>query len=78
MLKELKVYRQRSNFFVGREGVVTMRDLIKWGSREIATIEDLGIEGYCLLAERLRSSEERDFIREVIQRKFKIKIDPQQ
>ena len=44
---------------MGKEGVVTVRDLIKWGKRDITTKEDLAMEGYCLLAERLRSHEER-------------------
>ena len=29
--KDLKILRQQSNFFTGKEGVVTVRDLIKWG-----------------------------------------------
>jgi len=28
--KDLKIFRQQSNFFMGKEGVVTVRDLIKW------------------------------------------------
>lgn len=52
--KSLKVYRQKSNVF-SSDGVVTVRDLIKWGKRvDIVTIEDLAYEGYFLLAERLR------------------------
>ena len=44
---------------MGKEGVVTVRDLIKWAQRNITTKEDLAYEGYFLLAERLRNSEER-------------------
>ena len=57
--KDLKVFRQQSNFFMGKEGVVTVRDLIKWANRNITTKEDLAYEGYFLLAERLRSEDER-------------------
>ena len=40
--------------------MITLRDLIKWGCRlvnnisEESTRDDLAIEGYCLLVERLR------------------------
>lgn len=44
--KDLKVFRQQSNFFMGKEGVVTVRDLIKWAERNMTTKEDLAYEGY--------------------------------
>jgi hypothetical protein len=31
---------------MGKEGVVTVRDLIKWSKRGITTKEDLAYEGY--------------------------------
>ena len=68
ILKDLKVYRQRSNFFTGKEGVVTVRDLIKWGQRSVKSLEELAQEGYSILAERLRTQEERDFIKKVIEK----------
>ena len=34
-MRDLKVFRQRNNFFMGREGVITVRDLIKWGKRDV-------------------------------------------
>ena len=40
-----------------------MRDLIKWGKRPISTIEDLAYEGYFVLAEKLRTVPEREFIK---------------
>lgn len=52
-----------------------MRDLIKWGNREVACLEDLAMEGYCLLAERLRTAEEREFIAKVIEKHCKVKLD---
>lgn len=75
ILKDLKIFRQRSNFFGGKEGVVTVRDLIKWGQREVENLEQLGLEGYCLLAERLRSEEERAFIQKTIEKHLKVKLD---
>lgn len=75
ILKDLKVFRQRSNFFLGKEGVITVRDLIKWGQREVENLEQLGMEGYCILAERLRSEEERKYIKKIIEKHLKVKLD---
>lgn len=55
--------------------MITVRDLIKWGNREVSSLEDLAMEGYCLLAERLRTSEEREFIQKVIEKHCKVKIN---
>ena len=53
-----------------------MRDLIKWGNRPVSSLEDLAMEGYCLLAERLRTHEERAFIQKVIEKHCKVQINP--
>jgi len=51
--------------------------LIKWGSRPICSLETLAVEGYCLLGERLRSEEEREFIRLAIEKHCKTKLNLQ-
>ncbi len=56
IMKDLKIYRQRNDFFSGKEGVITVRDLLKWSKRSVTTLEELAMEGYCLLAEKLRNS----------------------
>ncbi len=65
-MKELQLRRQTNNFFMGKEGTITVRDLIKWAKRinhldgkregQEVTYENMAMEGYCLLAERLRTS----------------------
>ena len=75
VLQDLRIFRQRSNFFTGKEGVITVRDLIKWGNRPVSSILELGIEGYCILAERLRTCEERTFIKKVLEKNLKIEIN---
>ena len=77
IMRDLKVFRQRSNFFIGKEGVITIRDLLKWGGRKPSTYEDLALEGYCLLAERLRNIEERQFIKEILEKHCKVKLNTQ-
>lgn len=44
---------------MGKEGVITVRDLLKWGKRDISSLEDLAKEGYCVLAERMRNEEDK-------------------
>ena len=47
---------------MGKEGVVTVRDLIKWSKREITTKEELAYEGYifmrkvCHFGRKIKSS----------------------
>ena len=55
VMKELQLRRQTNNFFMGKEAAITVRDLIKWAKRPIVTAEQLAVEGYCILAERLRT-----------------------
>jgi midasin len=53
---------------MGKEGVITVRDLIKWSKRNVTTKEDLALEGYTILAERLRSHDEREEIKKIIEK----------
>jgi midasin len=66
IMKDLQVMRSSQNIFAGKESVITIRDLLKWGAREIDSKEDLALQGYCLLAERLRNSGEREWLSAVI------------
>ncbi|EGR30434.1 type a von willebrand factor domain protein [Ichthyophthirius multifiliis] len=77
ILKDLRLFRQRNNFFLGKESSITIRDLIKWGNRPVLTVDELAMEGYCLLAERLRTQEERDFIQKIIEKHCRVKLNPQ-
>ena len=52
-----------------------MRDLIKWGKREISSIDDLAYEGYFVLAEKMRTSEEREFIKNIIEKHTKVRLN---
>jgi MoxR-like ATPase len=70
IMKGLRVLRSRQNIFSGKESLITVRDLMKWGSREITDFKQLAINGYCLLGERLRYDSERDQVRQVIMEKI--------
>jgi len=49
-----------------------MRDLLKWGTRSVSSLDELAMEGYCLLAERLRIEEERLFIKTILQKQCRL------
>ena len=68
---------------MGKHGFVTLRDVVKWGKRiyqnydpssseyEYA-IQDLMKEGYMLLAEKLRSSEEKVAVQVLLMKMCKV------
>lgn len=77
VMKELQLRRQSSKVFAGKHGFITPRDLFRWANRFKAfgkTYEDLARDGYYLLAERLRDDNERSVVREVLERKLKVKL----
>lgn len=76
ILKDLKYKRQSGSFF-SKEGVITVRDLLKWATRHNKTdggMEALAHEGYLLLAERMRTASEKRFVRDIIEKHTKATI----
>ncbi|KAL0931659.1 denitrification regulatory protein nirq [Colletotrichum truncatum] len=74
--KELSRLRQTSRLFEQKDSFATLRDLFRWALREADNREQIAINGFMLLAERVRVEEERTAVREVIEGVFKVKIDP--
>lgn len=74
--KELSRLRQSNRLFEQKDSFATLRDLFRWALRDAENREQLAANGYMLLAERVRNSEERMAVKEVIERIFKVKIDP--
>ncbi|KAF9871646.1 denitrification regulatory protein nirq [Colletotrichum karsti] len=74
--KELSRLRQTSRLFEQKDSFATLRDLFRWAQRNADTREQIAINGFMLLAERVRVEEERTAVREVIETIFKVKIDP--
>ncbi|KAF9769272.1 hypothetical protein IL306_013319, partial [Fusarium sp. DS 682] len=75
--KELSRLRQTSRLFEQKDSFATLRDLFRWALREADTREEIAAHGFMLLAERVRNEEERIAVKEVIEKVFKVKIDPQ-
>ncbi len=61
---------------MGKEGVITVRDLLKWGKRDILSLEDLAKEGYCILGERIRHDEDKQIVKEILERVCRVKFEP--
>ncbi|KAJ4170034.1 AAA ATPase midasin [Fusarium falciforme] len=75
--KELSRLRQTSRLFEQKDSFATLRDLFRWALRDADTREEIAAHGFMLLAERVRNQEERIAVKEVIEKVFKVKIDPQ-
>ncbi|OAA32899.1 Midasin [Moelleriella libera RCEF 2490] len=74
--KELSRLRQTSRLFEQKDSFATLRDLFRWALRTADTREEIAAHGFMLLAERVRVEEERLAVKEVVEKIFKVKIDP--
>ncbi|KAM0175322.1 hypothetical protein ACHAPF_005582 [Botrytis cinerea] len=73
--KELSRLRQSTRLFEQKDSFATLRDLFRWALRDADNREQLAANGYMLLAERVRNSEERAAVKEIIEKVMKVKID---
>ncbi|KAL8831495.1 MAG: hypothetical protein Q9191_000836 [Dirinaria sp. TL-2023a] len=73
--KRLLLMRQSGRIFEQKHSFVTLRDLFRWAMRVADDREQLAINGYLLLAERVRSVDERRAVREIIEEIMKVHID---
>ncbi|MCJ1283644.1 hypothetical protein MMC26_002975 [Xylographa opegraphella] len=73
--KRLSVLRQSGRLFEQKQSFATLRDLFRWALRDADTREQLAINGYLLLAERVRDTKERLIVKQVIEEVMKVKID---
>lgn len=74
--KELSTLRQSSRLFEQKDSFATLRDLFRWALRDAENREQLAANGYMLLAERVRNTQERLAVKSVIEKVMKVKIDP--
>ncbi|AMD18950.1 HBR049Cp [Eremothecium sinecaudum] len=73
--RQLSVRRSANRLFEKKNSFATLRDLFRWAFREAVGYEQLAANGYMLLAERCRSTEEKDIVRTVIEQVMKVKLD---
>jgi midasin len=74
IMEALRRRRSRSGLFLGKDGIMTPRDLLRWAHRGAGSILDLAREGYMLLAERLRTLGEQKVVQEEIETRLKVTI----
>jgi midasin len=75
VMDTLRARRSKSGIFLGKDGFISPRDLLRWAERKASSKQELAREGFMLLAERLRTSEERNFVKTCIERHLKTSID---
>ena len=78
LVKIMVALRQRRNahgVFLGKDGLITPRDLLRWAERGGSSKLALAHEGYMLLAERLRNDDEKAIVKEEIESHLKVTID---
>ncbi|KAF6161323.1 hypothetical protein GIB67_009210 [Kingdonia uniflora] len=78
VMQDLQLHRQSSKVFAGKHGFITPRDLFRWANRFRTygcSYEDLAIDGYFLLAERLRDESEKTVVQEVLEKRLHVKLD---
>lgn len=72
---ELQRRRQTTRVFDTKQAFVTLRDLFRWGMRQAEDYNQLALNGYMLIAERTRKSEDGLVVKQVLEEVLKVKID---
>ncbi|KAI5962071.1 uncharacterized protein KGF55_003146 [Candida pseudojiufengensis] len=73
--KQLTFQRQSTRLFEQKNSFATLRDLFRWAQRDAVGYEELAINGYMLLAERVRKKDEKLAVKETIEKVMKVKLD---
>ncbi|OAX84399.1 hypothetical protein ACJ72_01231 [Emergomyces africanus] len=73
--RKLSLLRQSSRLFEQRNSFATLRDLFRWAQRRADDREQLAINGFMLLAERVRNPQERVAVKEVIEEVMRVTLD---
>ena len=76
--QKLSILRQSERLFEHKNSFATLRDLFRWAFRDADDREQLAINGFLLLAERVRNAEERNGVKRVIEEVMKVQINETQ
>lgn len=74
--KILQKSRGNSRIFDGSFGFITLRDMFRWALREASNYQQLAENGYMILAERMRTAEDRFTVQQVLEKELKVSIFP--
>uniref|UniRef100_V5GS24 Midasin n=1 Tax=Kalmanozyma brasiliensis (strain GHG001) TaxID=1365824 RepID=V5GS24_KALBG len=75
VFEELQKRRQAGRVFETKQAFVTLRDLFRWGNREAVGYQQLAENGYMLIAERARRPDDKETVKEVIEKIMRVKLD---
>lgn len=75
VFRELQKRRQSGRVFESKHGFATLRDLFRWAGRDAVGYQELAENGYMLLAERARRTDDKSVVKEVIESVMKVRID---
>lgn len=74
VMRELQRRRSVSNVFAGKHGYITPRDLFRWANRPATSYHDLAVNGYFVLAERLRDDSDRQVVLSTLENILRTKV----
>ncbi|RAH66637.1 AAA family ATPase midasin [Aspergillus aculeatinus CBS 121060] len=73
--RKLSLLRQANRLFEQKNSFATLRDLFRWALRRADDRDQLAINGFMLLAERVRNPQERAAVKSVIEEVMRVRID---
>ncbi|KAF7587528.1 hypothetical protein BBP40_007087 [Aspergillus hancockii] len=73
--RKLSLLRQANRLFEQKNSFATLRDLFRWALRRADDREQLAINGFMLLAERVRNPQEKAAVKGVIEEVMRVRID---
>ena len=75
VFRELTKRRQSTRVFESKHGFATLRDLFRWAGRDAVGYQQLAENGYMLLAERARRTEDKTVVKDIIEAEMGVRID---
>lgn len=73
--RKLSLLRQSNRLFEQKNSFATLRDLFRWALRDADDREQLAVNGYMLLGERVRHPQEKAAVKSVIEEVMKVRLD---
>ncbi|CEJ53778.1 hypothetical protein PMG11_00119 [Penicillium brasilianum] len=73
--RKLSLLRQSNRLFEQKNSFATLRDLFRWALRDADDREQLAVNGYMLLGERVRNPQEKAAVKGVIEEVIKVRLD---
>lgn len=73
--RELARQRQTTRVFEQKNSFATLRDLFRWAMRPAVGYEQLAMNGFVLLAERVRNAGEKKVVKDTLEKVMRTKIE---